>query len=93
MTDEDRQPETRMERAVRQEHELRRQNAARILAEPFGSFLVKQLAWGALGFALGVVLANLTWAVVNFVVFAGVGLAGRAYLQHRYGRGEDRADS
>ena len=62
---------------------------AQYLSEPFGSFLVKQLAWGAGGFALGLLLDSLTWAVVNAVVFTGVGLVGRAWVRRRL-REEDR---
>ena len=59
------------------------------LGEPFGSFLVEQLAWGAVGFALGLLLGSPTWAVVNAVVLTGVGLVGRAWVARRL-RQEDR---
>lgn len=56
--------------------------------QPFGPFLLKQLAWGCIGALLGGLLGSLTFAVVNFVVFAGVGLVLRAYSRWRY-RKED----
>ncbi|MEX5717745.1 hypothetical protein [Geodermatophilus maliterrae] len=86
-------PANRYEKAAEQDRRQQREAAQEILAEPLGSFTVKQLAWGALGFALGLVLANLTWAVVNLVVFTAAGFVGRAYLRHRYGREEPRRDA
>ena len=59
---------------------------AQYVSEPFGSFLVKQLAWGAVGFALGLLLGSWTLAVLNAVVFTGVGLVGRAWVRRRYRR-------
>jgi hypothetical protein len=59
------------------------------LSEPFGSFLVEQLARGSVGFAPGLLLGRLTWAVVNAVVFTGVGLVGRAWVGRRL-REDDR---
>jgi hypothetical protein len=89
-------PGSRYERAVRRgaERQRREERAwmAQYLSEPFGSFLVKQLAWGAVGFALGLLLGSWTWAVVNAVVFTGAGLVGRAWVRRRYQR-QDRGDA
>ena len=86
-------PRSRYERAVERGRQRDRRNdrawIEQYLSEPFGSFLVKQLAWGAVGFALGLLLGSLTWAVVNAVVFTGVGLVGRAWVRRRL-REEDR---
>ncbi len=86
-------PANRYEQAAEHDRRQRRVAAQRILAEPLLSFAVKQLAWGALGFALGLVLANPAWAVVNLVVFTAAGFLGRAYLRHRYGRAEPHPDA
>jgi len=90
----DPRPRSRYGRAVeRGRHRHRADERAwmeRYLGEPFGSFLVKQLAWGALGFALGLLLGSWTWAVVNAVVVTGAGLAGRAWVRRRYDRDAGR---
>lgn len=81
---------SRYERAVeRGRHRARREDRAwleQYLSEPFASFLVKQLAWGAVGFALGLLLGSWTWAVLNAVVLTGVGLLGRAWARRRLAR-------
>ncbi len=59
--------------------------------ESFGSSLVKQLAWGAVGFILGLLLGGWMWAVVNAVVFTGTGPLGRAWVRRRLER-RDRED-
>ena len=58
----------------------------RCLSEPFGSFLVKRIAWGAVGFVLGLLLGSWTLAILNAVVLTGVGLVGRAWVRRRYRR-------
>jgi hypothetical protein len=86
----ERRPRSRYERAVeRRRQRDRRDDRAwmeQYLSEPFGSFLAEQLAWGAVGLALGLVLGSWTWAVTNAVVLAGVGLVGRAWVRRRYRR-------
>jgi hypothetical protein len=61
------------------------------LGEPFGSFLVEQLAWGAVGFALGLLLGSWTLAVLDAVVFTGSGLLGRVWARRRLAR-QDREE-
>ena len=81
---------SRYERAVERGRQRDRANdctwMAQYLSEPFGSFLVEQLAWGAVGFALGLLLGSRTLAVLNAVVFTGIGLVGRAWVRRRYRR-------
>lgn len=62
------------------------------LTEPSGSFVVEQLAWGAVGFALGLLLGSWTLGVINAVVLTGVGLLGRAWARRRLRR-QDREES
>jgi len=92
----ERGPGSRYERAVRRGAERQRREERAWMAqyprEPFGSFLVEQLARGAVGFALGLLLGSWTWAVVNAVVFTGAGLVGRAWVRRRYKR-QDREDA
>jgi hypothetical protein len=86
----ERRPRSRYERAVQRGRQRDRRDdrswMEQYLREPFGSFLVEQLARGAVGFALGLVLGSWTWPLVNAVVFAGVGLIGRAWVRRRYRR-------
>jgi hypothetical protein len=86
----ERRPQSRYERAVERGRQRDRRDDRTWMeqypSEPFGSFFVKQLAWGAVGFALGLVLGSWTWAVVNAVVFAGVVRVGRAGVRRRYRR-------
>ena len=88
-------PRSRYERAVERGRRRARENdrawLERYLSEPFASFLVKRLAWGAVGFALGLLLGSWTWAVLNAVVFTGSGLLGRAWARRRLAR-QDRED-
>ena len=81
---------SRYERAVERGRQRDRANdrtwMAQHLSEPFDSFLVEQLAWGAVGFALGLLLGSRTLAVLNAVVFTGTGLVGRAWVRRRYQR-------
>ena len=83
-------PRSRYERAVERGRQRdRRDDRAwmeRYLSEPFGSFLVKRIAWGAVGFALGLLLGSWTPAILNAVVLTGVGLVGRAWVGRRYRR-------
>ncbi|SNS41683.1 hypothetical protein SAMN06893096_10425 [Geodermatophilus pulveris] len=94
MDESDPRPRSRYGRAVgrgRQRHRAEeRAWMEHHLSEPFGSFLVRQLAWGALGFAFGLLVGGWTWAVVNAVVFTGAGLAGRAWVRRRYDRDTGR---
>jgi hypothetical protein len=86
----ERGPRSRYERAVERGRQRAREDdrawMERYLSEPFASFLVKRLAWGAVGFALGLLLGSLTWGIVNAVVFTGTGLIGRAWVRRRYER-------
>ncbi|WNV77128.1 hypothetical protein [Geodermatophilus sp. DSM 44513] len=94
MDEPDPRPRSRYERAVEQGRQRHRADERawmeQYLSEPFGSFLVTQLAWGALGFVLGLVLGSWTWAVVNAVVFTGAGLVGRAWVRRRCARDAGR---
>jgi Flp pilus assembly protein TadB len=74
----------RYERAA---EDLRRSDrvTARGYAGPLGAFLLKQLAWGVVGALLGLLFGSWTLVVVNFVVFAGVGLVARAWVHRRRG--------
>jgi len=92
MSSDDGSALNRYERAAMAEKEREHQSAEAFLREPLGAFLVKQLAWGAAGFALGIVLGSLTWAIVNFVVFAGAGLVAREFIRRWY-RSKDRRSS
>ncbi|MGY1683551.1 hypothetical protein [Geodermatophilus sp. SYSU D01176] len=88
MEQPERRPRSRYERDVERGRQRDRANdrawMAQYLREPFGSFLVKQLAWGAVGFALRLLLVSWTLAVLNAVVFTGTGLVGRAWVRRRY---------
>ena len=88
-------PRSRYERAVERGRQRDRRDdrvwMERYLSEPFGSFLVKQLAWGAVGFAVGLLLGSWALAVLNAVVLTGVGLLGRAWVERRLRR-QDRED-
>ncbi|OMQ14909.1 hypothetical protein A7K94_0213215 [Modestobacter sp. VKM Ac-2676] len=86
MTASDRPPLNRWERAAEQDRQRSRDEARAHVARPFGQFLVVQLAWGCLGAVLGLLLGSWTYAVVNFVVFAGAGLVAREFVRRRYAR-------
>ena len=86
---------SRYERAVERGRRRARREDRRwleqYLSEPFSSFLVEQLAWGAVGFALGLLLGSWTLAVLNAVVFTGSGLLGRVWARRRLAR-QDREE-
>ncbi len=90
MEQPERGPRSRYEQAVERGRQRDRTHdrawMAQYLGEPFGSFLGKQLAWGAAGFAVGLLLGSWTLAVLDAVVFTGVGLVGRAWVRRRYRR-------
>jgi hypothetical protein len=84
-------PRNRYERAAEANERRTREEARSFLEQrPLGQFLIVQFAWGCLGALLGILLGSWTWAIVNFVVFAGAGLVAREFIRRRYARGPDR---
>jgi hypothetical protein len=73
----------RHEKAAR-ELRSRDRAAARTYGDPFGRFVLIQLAWGLLGALLGLLLGSWPLVIVNFVVFAGAGFVARVWLHRRH---------
>ncbi len=79
-------PRNRYERAAELDQQREREFARNLLGQPMSLFLAKQLAWGAAGFAFGLVLGSWTWAIVNFVIFTAAGFVAREFVRRRYGK-------
>jgi hypothetical protein len=89
VTEPGKRPRNRYDQALERDERRRRAEAQEFLDHrPLGQFLVVQFAWGCLGALLGILLGSWTWAVVNFVVFAGAGLLAREFIRRRYARGD-----
>jgi len=86
MTTPEQGPRNRYERAAELDQQREREFARNLLSQPMRPFLAKQLAWGAAGFAFGLILGSWTWAIVNFVVFTAAGFLAREFVRRRYAK-------